>query len=163
MSLSMPTDSSSTTEPRVRKGVHIDAPIAAVWAALTLPRQMKVWMFPSEIEIVTDWQVGGSIEIRGDLHGLPFVNTGRILAYHPMTLLKYSHRSSVSHLADEPGSYSEIAFELAALDDRRTSLTVTVSHFPNDVIYRHLAHYWTVTPEVLKRHVEEQQGSTHAT
>lgn len=158
----MQADSGSVAQPHVRKMVCIDAPIAAVWEALTLPDRMKAWMFPSEIEIATDWQVGGPIEIRGDLHGLPFVNTGRVLAYQPMTVLKYSHRSSVSHLADEPGSYSEIAFELAALDDRRTSLTVAVSHFPTDVIYRHLAHYWTVTPEVLKRHVEARQAATHA-
>jgi hypothetical protein len=40
--------------------------------------------------------------------------------------------------------------------DRQTRLTVTVSNFPTETIYKHLAFYWNVTPVILKRMIEKE-------
>jgi uncharacterized protein YndB with AHSA1/START domain len=154
MASSIPPELVPAAEPIVRKSVTIDVPSTLVWEALTVPERMNEWMFPEPIEIVTTWQVGHAIVIRGDLHGAAFENTGTVLEFRPEALLAYSHLSSTSRLPDVPENHSVIEFGLTALTADQTELTVTVRQFPTDVIYRHLAYYWNVTPEVIKRKLE---------
>jgi uncharacterized protein YndB with AHSA1/START domain len=139
----------------VSKSITIRASSTRVWETLTLPDLMKDWMFPTEIDIITDWKIGNPIVIRGDLHGVPFENKGTVLQFEPERLLQYSHLSSVSRLLDEPVNYSVLEFRLAAITDSQTALTLTLSNFPTQVIYKHLAYYWNVTLEVIKRRLEE--------
>jgi len=55
------------------KTVHIDAPASKIWDALTRPALMNQWMMPdSKMDIITDWQVGSPLIIRGNLHGINF-------------------------------------------------------------------------------------------
>lgn len=151
----MKSSSYLNPHPQVfRKSVVIDAPRAKVWHALTQPDQMQGWMAQSEIDIRTDWNVGSPIVIRGELHGWPFENRGTVLAFQPESVVRYSHLSSTSRLPDEPASYAQIGFELTELSDHHTELAIEVSHSPTEVIYKHLAYYWTVTLEVLKRRLE---------
>ena len=154
MSSSIPPEPVPADEPIVRKRVTIDLPRALVWEALTLPERMNERMFPEPIEIVTTWQVGRAIVIRGDLHGAAFENTGTVLEFQPEALLAYSHLSSTSRLPDVPENHAVIEFGLTALAADQTELTVTVRQFPTAVIYKHLAYDWNVTPEVIKRKLE---------
>lgn len=48
-----------------------------------------------------------------------------------------------------------IEFSLQPVQDL-TILTLTVSNFPTESIYKHLAFYWNVTLEVLKRKMENK-------
>lgn len=137
-----------------RKAVAIRVPRHTLWVALTDIEQMRGWMGLEGIDIVTDWTIGSTVQISGDLHGVSFVNTGRVLEVEPDTMLRYSHLSSISRLPDVAESYAEIAFRLVVLSERVTELTVEVNHAPTEVIYRHLAYYWNVTVEVIKRRLE---------
>jgi len=67
---------------------------------------------------------GSPIFISGEHHG-PFRNRGIVLDAVPCALLRYTHLSSVSGLADVPEHYSVIAFTLDAVDDG-TAVRVTV-------------------------------------
>jgi uncharacterized protein YndB with AHSA1/START domain len=140
------------------KTVHINAPTAKVWDALTNPALMKKWMSETEseteIDIVTDWEVGSPILIRGRLHRVKFENKGTVLQFEPEKVLQYSHLSSISRLPDKPENYALFEFRLASINNQ-TTLTVNVSNFPTKVIYKHLAFYWNAAPEVLKRLIEE--------
>jgi len=147
---------SPTGDKILAKTIKINAPIAKVWDALTNPDLMKKWMSESEIEIITDWQVGKPFLIRGKLHGIKFENTGRVLQFEPEKLLEYSHLSSLSRLPDKPENYSVIAFSIAPSEDQ-TTLTLTASNFPTESIYKHVAFYWNVTPEILKRMLESEE------
>jgi uncharacterized protein YndB with AHSA1/START domain len=140
---------------RFNKTVHINAPTSKVWETLTNPELMKKWMFETEINIITDWQVGSPIAIRGDLHGMNFENTGTVLQFERETLLQYSHLSSLSRLPDKPENHSLLEFRLTPVENQ-TVLTLTLSNFPTESIYKHLAFYWNVTLEILKRTIEEQ-------
>lgn len=140
----------------VSKRVQISAPPAKVWAALTIPELMQQWMFETKLDILTDWSVGGPILIRGKSNGARFENKGTVLQFEPETVLQYSHLSSASRLPDVPASYSTIEFRLAALADNQTELALTLENFPTEVIYKHLAYYWTVTLGIIKRRVEER-------
>jgi len=101
----------------IEKTVIIAAPPAAVWDALTEPAAMRAWMGEPEmaIDVATDWRPGSAIVISGVHHG-PFRNQGIVLDAVPGALLRYTHLSSVSALADVPAHYSVIAFALDAVD-----------------------------------------------
>jgi uncharacterized protein YndB with AHSA1/START domain len=138
------------------KTTVINASTSKVWAALTDTDLMKKWMSESDIQIITDWVVGNPMIIRGKLHGVKFENKGTVLTFKPEKILQYSHSSSLSRLPDTPESYCVIEFRLEPVDDQ-TRLTVAVSNFPNEIIYKHMAFYWNVTPEILRRMIEKQE------
>lgn len=140
--------------------VTINAAAATVWQTLTDPAVMQQWMAESELTIDTDWTVGSPILIRGELHHLPFANKGTVLQFMPEQLLQYTHLSSLSALPDQPDSYSILTFQLAPTATQ-TALTVTVTNFPTETIYKHLAFYWTVVLEILKRKIEASHSTNH--
>ncbi|ASS47176.1 MAG: ATPase [Candidatus Fluviicola riflensis] len=139
----------------IEKTVLINAPASRIWEYLTHPERMKQWIGEPEmnIEIVTDWEVGKEIIIRG-FHHADFENKGIVLQFEPNKLLQYSHLSSLSRLPDVDENYSVITFRLFS-DKEQTALTVSVEYFPTESIYKHLDFYWKTTVEILKRMIEE--------
>ena len=148
----LPTDSK-----KFNKAVTINASTSQVWHILTTPELMKKWMISDDIEINinTDWKVGGPMVIHGNMSGKNFENNGTVLQFEPEKILEYSHLSSTSRLPNRPESYSIIEFRLQPMENL-TILTLTVSNFPTESIYKHLAFYWNVTLEVLKRMIENK-------
>jgi uncharacterized protein YndB with AHSA1/START domain len=140
----------------IEKTVVVAAPPAVVWNALTDPAAMRAWMGEPEmaLDVDTDWRPGSPIVIRGEHHG-PFRNHGIVLDAVPGVLLRYTHLSSVSVLADVPEHYSVIAFALAAVDGG-TAVRLTVERFATETIYRHLNLYWRGTLDVFKAFVERR-------
>jgi uncharacterized protein YndB with AHSA1/START domain len=140
----------------IEKTVVIAASPATVWEALTDPAAMRAWMGEPEmaIDVDTDWRPGSPIVIRGEHHGR-FRNHGIVLDAVPGALLRYTHLSSVSGLADVPAHYSTIAFALDAVDGG-TAVRLTVERFPTETIYRHLNLYWRGTLDVFKAFVERR-------
>ena len=139
------------------KAVNINAPTSQVWHILTTPELMKKWMISDDIEINinTDWKVGSPMVIRGNMNGKNFENNGTVLQFETEKTLRYSHLSSISRLPDQPESYSIVEFRLQPIENQ-TILTLTLSNFPTESIYKHLAFYWNVTLEVLKRMIENK-------
>jgi uncharacterized protein YndB with AHSA1/START domain len=127
-----------------------------VWQVLTEPALMLKWMGDSELEldIETNWKEGQPFITRG-FHHVRFQNRGIVLRFDPPHLLRYSHLSSISRLADKPENYSVIEFTLQPVKDQ-TSLTITVSGFPTSTIYKHLEFYWRGTIGVIKQLIETQ-------
>jgi len=132
----------------------INAPTPLVWDSLVHTDKMKAWMGEPEmeIEIETDWKVGGPIVVSG-IHHLRFRNVGVVLEFKPMERFSYTHLSSLSRLPDEPGNFTTLTFILAPQGDA-TSLTLMVSGFPTVSIFKHLQLYWGGTLGVLKQFVE---------
>jgi uncharacterized protein YndB with AHSA1/START domain len=152
----MDTGTLPTDQKIFEKAIEIHAPASRVWQALTIPASMKEWMMPGmELEILTDWKVGGPLLVRGRMNGRDFENRGTVLQFEPGKHLQYSHLSSISRLPDRPESYSILDFVLQPTGER-TILTLTLSNFPSGSIYKHLSYYWNVILEVLKRWIEEQ-------
>ena len=136
--------------------IHINAPISKVWDTLTAPELMKKWMFETEIHIITDWKVGNPFVIEGNLNGKNFENSGTVLQFEIEKILRYNHLSSLSRLPDKPENYSIVEFRLAEAKNQ-TVVTLTLSNFPTESIYTHLAFYWNVTVEILKRMLEKRE------
>jgi uncharacterized protein YndB with AHSA1/START domain len=142
----------------VSKSIRINAPLDAVWEALTKPELMKNWMHDSEIEIVTTWEVGSpiSINVHEASYKTAFTNTGVVLQFVKNRVLEYSHLSSLSRLADQAENYSLIRFTLQPEADC-TLLELNLSNFPTESHYKHIDFYWTVTLEILKRFLEDRR------
>ena len=132
----------------------IDAPVAAVWRWLTSPAHMPQWMGEPEmaVDVRTSWAVGSPIIVSG-FHHAHFSNIGTVLRFEPTSHLRYTHLSSLSRLPDSPENHSIVDVGLTD-DGSRTSVVVTLSNFPNDVIFKHLDFYWRGTVGILKQCVE---------
>lgn len=138
----------------VNKMIVINAAPSKVWDALTNPELMEQWMSETEIDIITDWQVGNSITIEGAWYKTRFENKGIVLQFEPEHILQYSHLSSLSRLQDKTENYSVISFKLTPTENQ-TTLALTLSNFPTEIICKHLIFYWNVTLEILKKQAEQ--------
>lgn len=139
------------------KTILIDAPAKKVWDALTQPMQMKQWMSETDIDIITDWTEDSRITIRGQLYKKPFENSGKVITFQPNSELRYTHLSSLSRLPDVPENHTVLCFRLTT--NGATRIDFSIKNFPSETIYKHLAFYWNVSLELLKRFVEKQSGS----
>ena len=140
---------------RIDKTIIMEATPSVVWHTLTDPDLMKQWMSEPEIgiEIITDWKVGSPIIIKG-FHHIKFENKGAVLQFEPGKVLRYNYLSSLSRLPDIPENYSIIEFKLAPLE-HHTSLTLTISNFPTEIIFKHIDFYWRTTIVLLKKFIEK--------
>jgi uncharacterized protein YndB with AHSA1/START domain len=140
-----------------KKEILIDADAATVWQHLTQPELMKKWLGEPQmnIEIETDWRVGSPIIISG-FHHIKFTNKGIVLQYEPNKLLKYTHLDSVSRLPDIPKNQTILEFALTPFKNG-TQLSLTMSNFPTETIFKHLEFYWCGTLEIFKKVVENQR------
>jgi uncharacterized protein YndB with AHSA1/START domain len=144
-----------TLETSLSKTINISAPVSKVWETLTNPILIKLWMEDSntDIEIITDWVVGSSFIIRGNLHGFNLENTGKVLQFDPEKVLKYDYLSNLSNYPDKPENYSAIEFRLEQKENR-TELTFTQTNFITEVDYNHAKLYWYATLERMRRVIE---------
>lgn len=133
------------------KTIKIDAPIADVWEALTVPALMQQWMSEKALQIITDWSIGGSFTITGE----GFENSGKVLKYEPLVVVSYSHLSSLSQLDDAVANYTVLEFTLSG----NTEVTLHISNFPTETIYKHFVFYWGVALELLRQFVHKKQYS----
>lgn len=140
--------------PVINMTTCINAPASKVWAMLTSPALMKLWIFETEVEVISDWRPGSPVIFRGDFHGLQYEDKGMILAFDPEKTFRYSYLSQISKLPDEPENYSIIAFNLTT-KGAQTILSLTQRNFVTDTIYRHFYFYWLVTLDIMKKLLEQ--------
>ena len=89
----------------------VEAPKEEVWEALTDPDLISRYMFGTEVS--TDWEVGSSITWKGEWDGRSYQDKGTILELKPRRLLRYSHFSPLSGMADSPENYHTVTIEIA--------------------------------------------------
>ncbi|MCB0126312.1 MAG: hypothetical protein KDE58_28840 [Caldilineaceae bacterium] len=75
------------------------------------------------------------------------------MQFEPEQVVQYTHLSSLSELPDQPESYTSLEFRLAPVGPQ-TALTLTLRNFPTEAIYKHLAFYWNVALEIVKKRLE---------
>ena len=126
-----------------------------VWKTLTDPALIKLWISDFETEILSSWNVGDSLIIRGDLHGIPFENKGTILRFEPPVFFQYDYISSLSELADKPENYVMVEFQLSP-SPKGTKLTLTLKNIHTYEIYKHTFFYWSTTLNIIKRLIESE-------
>lgn len=141
---------------KISISIMIESEPSRVWTALTDPTLIPEWMGQPEmnLEVQTTWEINSPISISG-FHHTRFENKGRVLDYSKERRLRYSHLSSVSKLPDKAENYSTIEFTLIPIPTNNyTQLTIDISNFPTEIIYKHLVFYWRGTISKIKRYVE---------
>ena len=108
----------------------IDASPNDIWSALTTPAKFKQYFFGAEV--LSDWEVGHQIRLRGDYKGEPYEDKGEILVAEPNRRLDFSHWSPRSGAPDTPENYHVVSFALAP-DGPRTKVTLTQSNLKGGV------------------------------
>jgi uncharacterized protein YndB with AHSA1/START domain len=138
-------------QKQIKKTILLPSTSSTVWKLLTAPEQMKQWMGEPEmeIEIRSDWEVNGSISISG-FHHERFENKGTIFQFEPNKTFKYTHLSSLSKLPDVPENYCIVEFTLTPIENE-TTLTLTITNFSTEIIFKHLDFYWRTTLEIMRK------------
>ncbi len=134
----------------VSKTIHINAPVLAVWNALTNHDIIKLWISEGEINVISDWKVGSSIVFSGSWHGIELKDKGTICKFEPGKVLQYNYWSKLSRLPDAPENYSVISFELSSKENQ-TIVTLTQTNFVTETMYKHSNFYWGVALEMLRK------------
>lgn len=80
-----------------------------------------------------------------------------VLVFEPNKTLKYTHLSSLSRLADLDENYSILEFILMP-EGNQTRLSLTISNFPTETIFKHLDFYWNTTRVMIKDVLEKQDS-----
>ncbi len=130
---------------------RIDAPVEAVWKALTTPEIRKQWFFGVDTE--TDWKVGSPLTHRGEYQGKPYEDKGEVLRFEPPKVLEHSHWSDTSGKQDRPENYQVVTWELA---DRNgaTELNLRERNLPSEEAKATSEQAWEAALGSLKKVVE---------
>ncbi|MBK7038641.1 MAG: SRPBCC domain-containing protein [Bacteroidetes bacterium] len=138
----------------IKTEILINSPVSLVWKHLSTTALVQKWIGEPEmnIQIITDWEVGSPIIIKG-FHHINFINQGTILKFEPNKILQYNQLDSISNLPDMEENYSILTFQLSSINDQ-TLLQIDIENFPTETIYKHLNLYWRTTIELIKHIIE---------
>lgn len=106
--------------------VDVNAPIGAVWDAITKPELIKQYMHGANTQ--TDWVVGSRVTWSGEWNGKAYEDKGVVLVNEPIKKLSYTHWSPMGGSEDEPENYHTVTIEL---DDKNGSTTLTLTQSNN--------------------------------
>lgn len=132
--------------------IRVNATVARVWEALTLPAQVKQYFFGTQL--VTDWRVGSPILFRGEWEGKPYEDKGVVVTFQPQQSLSYSYASAASGNADKPELHQLIRYDLQP-GSNEVKITVTQSNAPTQADADHSAENWNTVLGNLKELVEQ--------
>jgi uncharacterized protein YndB with AHSA1/START domain len=138
----------------LQKSISINAAAPHVWAALTDPGIIKLWLFGTNV--ISDWKVGGSILFTGNWQGTEYMDKGTILEYESEKTLKYNYWSGFSGLPDIPENYSVITFTLTPRENDCV-LTLRQTNFATETMYQHSDTNWDATLDTLKKVIEDKE------
>lgn len=141
----------TTALREIASSIRIDAPIEAVWKAVTTPSLIKQWFFGVDTE--SDWKVGSELVHRGEYQGKPYVDRGEILEIEPPRRLVHTHWSDASGKPDSAEHYQVVTWELAERDGA-TELTIAETNLPSDDAARTSEGAWKGALGSLKEMLE---------
>jgi uncharacterized protein YndB with AHSA1/START domain len=136
---------------------EIAASTDRVWAALTDPEQIKLYMFGSTVE--TDWRPGSKILWKGEYDGKPYEDKGEIIEVEAGRLLKVTHFSPLSGQEDTPENYHALTYRLEA-EGPKTRLSLSQDNNPTEEAAEHSRKNWETVLDGLKDVAERDEPQT---
>jgi uncharacterized protein YndB with AHSA1/START domain len=88
----------------------INAPVEKVWDTVTMPALVKLWQYGSDLQ--TSWEPGSEIRFSTAWGDKIFEQWGKVLAYQPNSLVKYSLFAPRPDLEDRPENYFIMSYVL---------------------------------------------------
>ncbi len=129
----------------------INAPISAVWQALTDPAIIKQYFFGTNV--VTDWKVGSPIYYRGEWQGRSYEDKGVILEVEPGRKLVTTHWSPLAGVPDVPENYHTVTYLLSE-HDGGTEIRLLQDHNSSEEEKQHSEQNWNMMLQALKSLLE---------
>ena len=125
-----------------------------VWAALTDPEQIAVYMQGSRV--ATTWDVGSPITWDGEHEGRAYQDKGEVLTYDEPHVLSVTHYSPMMGQPDEPENYHTLVYTLTAAAEG-THLELTQDGNESEEQAEQFSQNWQGMLDGLKEHVEHSQ------
>lgn len=135
----------------LKKSVAIQAPVAAVWKALTDPELIRNYFFGVNAE--GKWKEGNTIIYKGEWQGKKYEGKGKVLKVEDEKLLRHSYWSDISSIPDEPGNYHIITYKLAGKNGD-TQLELTEENLDGQPMKEQSSKLWDTVFENLKKLLE---------
>lgn len=129
----------------------INAPASKVWQALVNPEIIRQYLF--DTEVISDWKVGSPITYKGEWEGKPFEDKGKILEIEPEKILKSTHWSPLSGVADSPENYHTVSYTLSDHGDR-TEVTIAQDNNASEEEKAHSQKNWETVLAGMKKLLE---------
>ena len=131
--------------------IIINASAGQVWAALTDPARIKMYLFGTEA--TSDWQVGSSITYKGVWEGTPYEDKGTVLESEPGKRLVNTYWSGMSGKPDAPENYVTVAYALRETAGK-TEITITQDGNSSNEAQTQAASNWRMVLGEMKKVVE---------
>src|SRR3954464_5053207 len=139
--------------------VDIDGSAEEVWRALTDPPSIARYMHGTTVE--TDWSEGAPIYWRGEWQGKKYEDKGKVVTFHPPRRLAVTHWSPLTGEPDEPANYHHVTYEIEALENNRSRLTLTHGNSPSqEAADAMIENGWRPMLQSLKRVAEGDGAGT---
>jgi len=139
---------------------HAETEISAspdqVWAALTDPEAISIFMFGSQVQ--TDWRVGSAITWTGEYDGTSFTDKGEILQVDEPERLRMTHYSALSGQPEVPENYHTLDYRLEP-SEAGTRLTLDQDGNESEEQAEQFAGNWQGMLDQVKKYVEEGRGN----
>jgi uncharacterized protein YndB with AHSA1/START domain len=148
-----------TTDLTTGTRISIDAPVSAVWTALTDPDLIERWFLGVRTE--TTWEEGSSIVHTGTWQGKSYRDKGEIVRFEPERVLAHTHWSDMSGLPDSAEHYQEVTWTLKT-NDATTEVAIAETNLPSDEAKAMSEQTWPTVLSNLKRVVEESSRNPGA-
>ena len=133
--------------------VDINASPTAVWRALTDPALIARYMHGTTVE--TDWSEGSPVTWRGEWKGTSYEDKGEVVTFDPPRRMALTHWSPLTGEPDVPANYHHVGYDLEAIGDGRTRLTLTHGNSPTqEAADTMVSNGWRPTLEAIKQVVE---------
>jgi uncharacterized protein YndB with AHSA1/START domain len=129
----------------------VAASTGRVWAALTDPAQIAVYMQGSQV--TTTWEVGSPITWDGEYDGRAYQDKGEVLTYDEPHVLSVTHYSPMMGQPDKPENYHTLVYTLTE-SDGGTHLELTQDGNESQEQADQFAQNWQSMLDGLKAHVE---------
>lgn len=122
-----------------------------VWAALTEPDQIAVYMGGSKVE--TTWAVGSPITWSGEYDGRAYQDRGTVLAYDEPHVLSVTHYSPLMGQEDRPENHHTLVYRLTG-DGDVTHVALTQDNCADEAQAEQFSRNWQAMLQGIKAHVE---------
>lgn len=111
--------------------IIINAPSQKVWDAITKADHVKRWQYGSDL--LTTWEIGSDIKFSTAWEDKVFEQWGKVLAFKPTEIVRYSLFAPRPDLEDKPENYFIMSYVLTEENGQTKLEIIQEDNRPNAV------------------------------